>query len=262
MMQSGKRCEDKKPLRRSALLRIGKRLRPWFNRIIEKETCVPNTPVLEPTLFSWIPTLEYASGTIKQELAAILARRDNVPALRDLSPDHTRIAVDTRWKSFFLYGYGVRVEENCALAPVTSDLISRIPDLNSAFFSILEPGASIPPHFGVTKGLLTCHLGLLVPEDAEACWIDIDGQRYRWRNGRCFIFDDTYRHFVENHTSEQRVVLLIQFERPTRGFSWLVQKFFLFAIRHSSFVRDVSRNLEKWNQGRVFRDPNTTALDT
>ena len=92
---------------------------------------------------------------------------------------------------------------------------ARFPGLNSAFFSILAPGTHIPEHRGVTKGLITCHLGLIVPRDGDVR-MRVGDRIVRWAEGETLVFDDTYDHEVWNETSGTRVVLLIQFERPLR----------------------------------------------
>ncbi|NNJ77569.1 MAG: hypothetical protein HKP56_20690 [Anderseniella sp.] len=44
------------------------------------------------------------------------------------------------------------------------------------WFSILAPGAHIPPHKGVTKGIVTCHMGLIVPKDRENCRLRVEDE--------------------------------------------------------------------------------------
>src|SRR6185295_17979358 len=102
-------------------------------------------------------------------------------------------------------------EANCAACPETSRLLARVPGLNSAFFSILTPGAHIPRHRGVTKAILTAHLGLIVPARREACRMQVADRMLHWEEGATLVFDDTYHHEVWNESGEKRVVLLVQF---------------------------------------------------
>ncbi|MCX5613677.1 aspartyl/asparaginyl beta-hydroxylase domain-containing protein [Bombella saccharophila] len=238
--------QDKK--KRPLLVRVGKALRPWFNNLIAKDSLVPNTPNLDNKLFPWVAALEKAAPLMVKEFQAVMAERERVPALRDLSPDHRRIAPDNRWKSFFLYGYGIAVPENCAKAPVTAQLVAGIPGLCSALFSILEPGGEIPPHKGVTKGMLNAHMGLGVPRDRDNCWIQVADDKLHWDEGKVFVFDDTYRHTVQNNTDDVRGILFIQFERPTRGLGRLMQRIFLGGVKKSAFVKDAKDNIERWNR--------------
>nr|WP_237442405.1 aspartyl/asparaginyl beta-hydroxylase domain-containing protein [Saccharibacter sp. 17.LH.SD] len=204
--------------------------------------------MLENSIFPWVEALEKAAPLIIKEFQGVIAEQGGVPPLRELSPDHKRIAPDNSWKSFFLYGYGIKVPENCAKAPVTAQLVAGIPGLCSALFSILEPGGEIPPHNGVTKGMLNCHLGLSIPKDGKNCWIKVSNYTLHWQEGKVFIFDDTYNHTVQNNTDEIRAILFIQVERPTRGFGRLVQKLFLGGIKRSAFVQDAKKNIQRWNQ--------------
>lgn len=182
-----------------------------------------------------------------------------MPPLRDISPDHARIAGDGNWRSFFLIGYGYEVAENCARAPVTAELVHRIPDLNSAFFSILEPGATIPRHRGVTRGLVTCHLGLIIPDRAEKCVMQVEDSDLHWEPGKWLIFDDSYFHEVHNATNQRRVILLVQVKRPMRLLGRLANDLALWGIRRSPFVQDARRNLHMWEEAYRQAEQNEAA---
>lgn len=230
------------------LFRIGKRLRHKFGAVIARSSKVGDTPVYAASLFPWIAQLEALWLEIRAEVDPLLARGEAIPSLAAISPDHRRIAPPGKWKSFFLWGYGYRNEENIARCPKTAAAIAGIPGLNSAFFSILAPGAHIPRHRGVTKAILTAHLGLIVPKRRHGCRIQIDDRMLGWDEGRMLVFDDTYHHEVWNDTDEQRVILLIQFRRPAGLLGRLVGGLFLSAVRHSRFVRDARSSLGDWEK--------------
>jgi len=145
---------------RSLIYRVGKRLRPAIDRTLSRYSEVEERPVHDVADFPWMGELEANWETIRAEALSALADLNAVPALHDVSPDHRRIAEPDRWRSYFLWGYGYRMDANCARCPQTARLMERVPGLNSAFFSILKPGAHIARHRGVTKAILTCHLGL------------------------------------------------------------------------------------------------------
>jgi beta-hydroxylase len=67
-------------------------------------------------------------------------------------------------------------------------------------------------------GSLRYHLGLVTPND-DGCWIDVDGERYSWRDGEDVIFDETYIHHAKNETPIDRIILFCDVERPMR-FRW------------------------------------------
>ena len=239
-------------------VRLGDRLvRPAVNRLVARYSAVPDQPVFDAAGFPGLAVLRDDWRAIREEAAAVLAHRDAVPALRDISPDHADIATDDKWKSFFLVGYGHKAEDNRRRCPRTAEVVDRVPGLNSAFFSILEPGARIPPHVGVTKGLLTCHLGLVVPDGA--CRMRVGDRTVAWREGECLVFDDTYEHEVWNDTPGVRGVLLVQFERPVRYPGKLAADAFLWGVRRSAFVRDAVDGFYEWEEAYRRAEANRPA---
>jgi beta-hydroxylase len=239
------------------LYRIGKRLRHRISAVIARSSRVGNTPVYDPALFPWIAGLEARWQEIRAELDSLLALEAAIPPLAEISPDHRRIAPPDKWKSFFLYGYGFAKPENIARCPKTAAAVKDIPGLNSAFFSILAPGAHIPRHRGVTKAILTAHLGLIVPGKREACRMQVDETMLTWQPGKALVFDDTYFHEVWNDTDGQRVILLVQFRRPTGWLGRLVGTIFLAGIRRSRFVQDAKSSLGDWEKAmqKLEREP-------
>jgi beta-hydroxylase len=230
------------------LFRIGKKLRHRISALIARSSLVGDAPVLQPGQFPWVAELEREWPVIRAELDALLARQEGIPPLAEISPDHRRIAPPGKWKSFFLYGYGYAQPENIRRCPRTAAAVAKIPGLNSAFFSILEPGAHIPRHRGVTKAILTAHLGLIVPSRREACRMQVDDQMLLWEEKRILVFDDTFHHEVWNESGEKRVVLLIQFRRPTGWLGARLGDLFLAAVRRSRFVQDARSSLGNWEQ--------------
>jgi aspartyl/asparaginyl beta-hydroxylase (cupin superfamily) len=238
------RAVPPKPL----LFRIGKKMRHRIGAVIARSSRVGDMPVYDTGLFPWIARLEARWPEIRAEVDALLARQEGIPPLAEISPDHRRIAPPGKWKSFFLWGYGYRNEENIARCPKTAAAVADIPGLNSAFFSILAPGAHIPRHRGVTKAILTAHLGLIVPRRRRDCRMQVEDQTLRWDEGRMLVFDDTHYHEVWNDTDEQRVILLIQFRRPAGLLGRLVGGLFLGAVRRSRFVQDARSSLGDWEK--------------
>ena len=244
---------------RPLVIKIGKRLRGTLNRISMAQSKIPTEPVIPADAFHWTDSLTEKWQLVAEEAASILRHRDAVPPLKDISPDHARIAGDGNWRSFFLIGYGYEVAENCARAPITAELVRRIPDLNSAFFSILEPGATIPRHRGVTRGLVTCHLGLIVPDTPEKCVMQVEDRSLYWEAGKWLIFDDSYYHEVHNATDQRRVILLVQVKRPMRVLGRLAIDLALWGIRRSPFVQDARRNLGMWEEAYRKAERNEAA---
>jgi len=65
-------------------------------------------------------------------------------------------------------------------------------------------------------GSLRYHLGLVTPTSPGECRIFIGGQAYSWRDGEDPLFDETYLHYAENTTSDERIILFCDVERPLK----------------------------------------------
>lgn len=230
---------------RAAILRVGKNTRPWIDGILVRYADFEDTGFPDPGCFPWIEDLEAESDVIRNEVERLLADAESLPPLKNISPDHNRIA-EPQWKAFFLYGYGYKSELGCDLCPESARAVEQIPGLVSAFFSILLPGTHIKKHRGPTKSLMVCHLGVKIPMQAEKCRIRVDGEIRPWEQDKVLVLDDTHEHEVWNDTDEIRVVLLIHVRRPLRLPGSLVGNFIYHAIRLSPFVRDGRKNLEDW----------------
>ncbi|MDB5707155.1 MAG: aspartyl beta-hydroxylase [Sphingomonas bacterium] len=231
---------------RPFIIAVGKHFRGFFDRLIASSSLVSNDPVLDVRAFPWTAMLREQWQTIRDEAIEVALRGQASPSLATISPDHRAIAAVNMWRSYFLWGYSFPIEDNLAQCPKTAAIVARVPKLNSAFFSILAPGTHIPNHRGVTKGLITCHLGLIVPRDGDVR-MRVDDRILRWSEGETLVFDDTYSHEVWNDTSGTRVVLLIQFERPLRHPGKWIADMFLKVIRRSAFVQEARDNIQSWN---------------
>ena len=236
------KAEENRPF----IIRLGKHLRGIFDVMIAQSSQVPNDPVLDVRNFPWTQALRDNWEVILEEAKAVALQGEASPSLSTISPDHRSIAKVNMWRSFFLWGYSYRIDENANRCPKTTALVEQIPGLNSAFFSILAPGTHIPAHRGVTKGLITCHLGLIVPRDGDVR-MRVDNRIVRWSEGETLVFDDTYNHEVWNDTDGTRVVLLIQFARPLRQPGKWIADFFLGFVRRSAFVQEARNNISSWN---------------
>ena len=232
---------------RPLIIKVGKHLRGIFDRLIASSSLVSNGPVLDVRDFAWTAILREQWEVIRDEARAVALRGEASPSLATISPDHRSIAEVDKWRSFFLWGYGYRIHENADRCPHTAAIVEAIPGLNSAFFSILAPGTHIPDHRGVTKGLITCHLGLIVPRDGDVR-MRVDDRIVRWAEGETLVFDDTYNHEVWNDTAGTRVVLLVQFERPLKQPGRWIADAFLKVVKRSAFVQEARENIDSWNQ--------------
>ena len=219
-----------------------------IERLIVRYSLVGDRHFFDAADFPWVAPLEANWEAIRAELDEVLKTPDALPRFQDISTDQITITQDDKWKTFFLYGFGYRAEQNCARCPATTRAVEQIPGMKTAFFSILAPGKHIKDHRGPYKGLLRCHLGLLVPEPKEACRIRVDDEIRHWEEGKCMIFDDTYNHEVWNDTDGQRVVLFIDVVRPFAEPVATINEFIIKLVTLSPFVQNARKNQEAWEK--------------
>jgi aspartyl/asparaginyl beta-hydroxylase (cupin superfamily) len=203
--------------------------------------------------------------TIRAEVEELLAKHQyDITYVSEVSSKLKNEVFEIQWKSFFLKHRDF-IPENTALCPKTAKLLEKVPNLYTAFFSILGPGEYIKPHWGYYKGYLRYLLGVIVPE-GEKCWLRVhpDIQRdpnrsreaflkeveenqnymeYRWKNGEAMLFDDTVLHRVKNDSDEIRVVLFMDFARKMPWYLDIINKVSLwFTHRFESTMYEMRKN--------------------
>jgi aspartyl/asparaginyl beta-hydroxylase (cupin superfamily) len=159
--------------------------------------------------------LERSYDIIREELESIQTNVSSMPRYHEL--DHYQDEIsgndDKNWRVFMLNVVGKTPPDAQRLCPRTVALIEQIPYVNQAFFSILDPGKSVPAHDGVYCGYLRYHLGIKIPE-TNPPKIRLKDQFYTWKEREGVLFDDSWNHEVINNASESRVVLLVDVLRP------------------------------------------------
>ncbi len=173
--------------------------------------------------FPWLAEIESHTDGIRAELLEVLQGEEGFRPFIEMPREHpgTRyweaLNYSPNWNAFFFYRDGVRFDENCKRCPVTSGLLDSLP-LNrvaehspETFFSVLKPGAHIPPHTGVINTRLVTHLPLIIPPD---CGIRVGAETHGWKSGECLVFDDTFEHEAWNKSNQTRVVLIFDIWNP------------------------------------------------
>ena len=97
----------------------------------------------------------------------------------------------TGWKRFHLYWYGKEMPSAQLHCPKTVAILKSIPSIKAAMFASLPPGATLVRHRDPYAGSLRYHIGLVTPND-PGCFINVDGERYYWKDGEAVMFDETY----------------------------------------------------------------------
>ena len=203
----------------------------------------------DPYQFRWVKELENNVDIIRSELNGVLDlnNRDCLPSMRDfLFYKSKSTATLGNWKVYIFSFFGRRFETNCARCPKTTELISRIPNVTGAMFSVLNARQQIYQHRGFLKGVLRLHIGLKVPDPPESCGFKLDGKTVHWELGKSFMFDQTYRHEAWNNSDQVRIVLLLDVLRPL-PFPLHQLNSLLVRIGGDSFIGSrMSQIVERW----------------
>lgn len=188
--------------------------------------CYPELPAIAyhpRDRFPWIRQLELATDDINAEfLAAVESEATElVPYITYPADVPVRqwdvLNNNPDWTAIHLIKNGKVVEPNVRHCPRLMRILLAIPqpDIENAgpniMFSLLAPGAHIPPHTGVANTRLVCHLPLIVP---EGCWFRVGDETRLWQRGVAWVFDDTIEHEALNPSQELRVILIFDVWHP------------------------------------------------
>ncbi|MEW4448016.1 aspartyl/asparaginyl beta-hydroxylase domain-containing protein [Qipengyuania sp. JC766] len=174
--------------------------------------------------FNWCEQVQKASGSIRDEGLALLARDgDFEPYVRsrgDRPQGDVHGMLDNRdWTTFDLTEKGQPILERIERAPSTWSTISAAAPLcnipnraPTVMFSLLKASRSIPPHTGMINARLICHLPLVVPGEAE---LRVGEERRQWQEGELLAFDDSVEHEAWNSATKDRLVLIFDVWHPS-----------------------------------------------
>ena len=241
----------------SALLRFGKILRPTLNRWVESASLIPTTPILDPSLLAWTERLKADWRVIQAEYDGLRVDHDAILPLGRIAAYHRQIAPDDKWRSFFFEAHGYEVVANRARCPNTAAILDGIPDLVTAFYSVMDPGTHVPCHKGITKALLNLHLGLRVSAGIESCRIRVADHDRGWEEGEILMFDETFPHEVWNDSDQPRAVLFIQVLRPMRWYGRMLAHVTIRFVNLTKYIQEARHSLDatpKRRHGRVARN--------
>lgn len=210
-------------------------------------------PDTRPTFFDiqqTLPALQKITehfSIIQTEYQQARAHILQLPQYHEVDPGEVEIsqACEKRWNVMMLHLLGYEMTEFHQLFPTTFQLLHEIPGLIQAFFSVLDPGKSIPLHEGPYRGYLRYHLGIQIPR-ANPPSIIVNNQPYTWREGEAVLFDDSWPHEVRNHSHEPRTVLIIDMLRPLPFIPQLLNRFTTYIIARYFYGRPVVRRAQQY----------------
>lgn len=175
---------------------------------------VPTTPYLKQDLFPELAVLRDNWLQIREEGKALMEIQQ-IKASDKYNDAGFNSFFKTGWKRFYLKWYEDSHPSAMTLCPYTTSLLRGLPSVKAAMFAELPDGSRLPRHRDPYAGSLRYHLGLITPND-DRCFIDVDGTTYSWRDGEGILFDETYIHYAENQSGQNRLILFCDIERPMR----------------------------------------------
>ncbi len=120
-----------------------------------------------------------------------------------------------KWDVYGLYHSGRNLKPSRKICPVTNEILDNFQKLVDskimmAGFSRLSAGSEILPHIDKVDIDKRIHLGIKIPEGD--CGFEVDEIQTKWQEGISFVFDPRKIHRAWNHTSQDRIVLLLDFK--------------------------------------------------
>ncbi|HEX8010558.1 MAG TPA: aspartyl/asparaginyl beta-hydroxylase domain-containing protein [Casimicrobiaceae bacterium] len=183
---------------------------------------LPQVQFYDRNAFPWLDRIEAATADIRTELLEVLKDPSQLKPYVQGDPrrphnEQQGMLNNPAWSAFYLWQEGKVVAENAARCPATMNALSAVPLAHvksrspSVLFSVLRPGARIPPHTGFVNTRLICHLPLIVP---RACGFRVGNDTRTPVEGKAWVFDDTIEHEAWNGSEQLRAILLFEIWRP------------------------------------------------
>jgi beta-hydroxylase len=243
-----------------------------YNAIMYAFSGVPNTPYQRLEDFPELQPLVDQWEVIRDE-AAQLQQGGAIKAADKHNDAGFNSFFKTGWTRFYLKWYDGPLPSAQQLCPRTVALVESIPSINAAMFTVLPPGARLVKHRDPFAGSLRYHMGLITPNSPD-CFIEVDGERYWWKDGEAVMFDETFIHYAHNQTDTTRVIFFADIERPLTNpvARWLNRFFKGFVMRAAATrnlpgervgalnrafeylykIRIWSKRLKKWNRKAYY----------
>ena len=175
---------------------------------------VPQTPYFPLSDFHDLKPLQDNWQVIREEARQLL-QLQKIKAAEKNDDAGFNSFFKNGWKRFYLKWYNASHPSAERFCPRTVALLRGIPSVKAAMFAELPPGGKLNEHRDPFAGSLRYHLGLITP-NSDQCFIEVDGQRYSWRDGQGVVFDETFIHWAQNGSDSDRVILFCDIERPMR----------------------------------------------
>lgn len=173
---------------------------------------LPNKPFFDVSDFPELKPLQDNWEMIREEAISL---QNKIKAAESNNDAGFNTFFKRGWKRFYLKWYQDTHPSAQELCPKTIALLEKIPSIKAAMFAELPSGSYLGKHRDPYAGSIRYHLGLTTP-NSDACFIEVDDERYSWRDGEATLFDETYVHWAQNKADETRIILFCDIERPMK----------------------------------------------
>jgi len=172
----------------------------------------------------------------------------NVHSNKDIEwsewPEKELYSSTSEWRIFPFFIFDKWINKNCDKCPTITSFLKSIPNLKIAGLSRLNAKMKLTPHRGWgshSNHVLRCHYPIIVPKhcyisvsnDVDPPLFNNDKIKYKFypedfvsnhdnlyeeihfhKQYEWVIFDDSETHYAENLSNEDRIILLLDIERP------------------------------------------------
>lgn len=199
----------------------------------------------------WHRTLVALWPAIRAEWDAFAGAGGRTPLIEDLLEESQGNTGE--WRAGLLFAAGRPTALARRHFPGTLAGLAQIPGLQSALWSVLEPGAELPEHHGPNRGVLRYHLGVSC---GSASALRVGSRVVDYVDGQGVLFDDTEPHAAWNRGTTPRVTLFCEIERPLPLLPRLRNRAVQLLIRLDTRYRRAPRRADE-----LHRDLNGAGLD-
>jgi len=155
-------------------------------------------PELQPLVDNW--------ETMRDE---ILAYEKEMGIVKEMDSHLPPTNTENKWSHTYLVNYLWMFHKNLERFPKIASVISQIPNCVYATISILPPHTDILPHCGNTNGIVRAHIGLVIPEKAPICAIQVGNETHGWSEGELLTFTIVNRHSAWNKSNQRRYIIIV-----------------------------------------------------
>lgn len=98
-----------------------------------------------------------------------------------------------------------------ATARAIRAIVQRSPLLNHVAYLSMKPGTHLQEHSDRANWYVSIHMGIVVPEGAM---LRVGGEARPWVEGKCFFFDNSFKHEAWNKGNSPRIIFAVYLPHP------------------------------------------------